>query len=199
MSGLLNASMINNYIKYYLYLPALLTGCFCLFSCENDTAEVDELFAQKTGVEEAENITAFLSQDAFVKAKLTAPHMFRYLTDTPYVEFNQSLHVDFFTDSVQIESTLDARYARYKEKEGLVLLRDSVVVINLVQKDTLVTSELWWDQNKEQFYTHKPVWVNQPGKQIYGANGLTASQNFDSYTFFGARGRVSSGTEALLE
>lgn len=191
--------MINTLFKNIITISALLLGCFCMYACENDTQEVDQLFSDKTGVEEGKEITAFMSQNAFVKAKLTAPYMLRYLTDTPYVEFNQSLHVDFYSDSITIESTLDAKFARYKENEGLVLLRDSVKVINLVQHDTLFTSELWWDQNKEQFYTHKPVWVNQPGKQIYGANGLTASQNFDSYTFFGARGRVTSGTEGLLE
>jgi LPS export ABC transporter protein LptC len=174
-------------------------GCFFMVSCENDAKAVDELFAQKTGVEEAENIIAYYSQNSFVKAKLTAPHMYRYLTDSPYVEFSRSLHVDFFKDSAIIESTLDAKYARYKEKDGLVLLKDSVVVINLLSMDTLKTSELWWDQNTEEFYTHRPVWVHQPGKQIYGANGIIASQNFDSYTFFGARGRVESGAEKMLE
>ncbi len=48
-------------------------------------------------------------------------------------------------------------YARYREYERKVFLKDSVVVINILKGDTLKTDELWWDQDKEEFYTDRPV------------------------------------------
>lgn len=191
--------MINHRFIQKSFITALLAGCFCVASCENDSNLVHNLFEKQTGIEEGLDITSYISQNAVMKAKLTAPYMLRYMVDSSYVEFPRSLHVDFYDDSTKIESTVDALYARYKEREGLVFLRDSVVVINLLRRDTLKTSELWWDQDKQEFYTSKPVWVYQPDKRIYGEHGLTASQNFDSYTFFGASGTVFSGTEGLLE
>ena len=84
--------------------------------------------------------------------------------DSPYVEFPNTLHVDFYNDSLQIESFMDARYGKWKEQDGKVYLRDSVVVMNILKGDTLYCKELWWDQKAEKFYTDKPVRFIKPGE-----------------------------------
>ena len=173
-----------------------------LVSCENDMKEVDELMKKRLAVEEAINVTSYMSQGGRMKAKLTSPYMVIHQpgpnqSDSSYVEFPRTLHVDFFNDSANavIESTLDARYAKYRENEKKVYLRDSVVVINILKKDTLRTDELWWDQNKEEFYTDKPVRIHQPDKTIYGT-GLRAAQDFTWYDIFKIQGEVlTSGNE----
>lgn len=173
-------------------------GCFCILSCENDEQQIDDLLKRKTGIEEGFKIESFMSQDAKMKAKLTAPYMLRYM-DSSYIEFPRSLHVDFYNDTGRIESTLDAKYAKYRENEKKVFLRDSVRVVNIINGDTLSTSELWWDQNTQEFYTDKPVEVRQPDKTIRGKDGLRAAQNFSWYTFFGTSGVVITGPEGFPE
>jgi hypothetical protein len=71
---------------------------------------------------------------------------------------------------------LDARYGKYVETHNRVLLRDSVVVIN-VKGDTLRTSELWWDQTARKFYTEKTVHIHKKNQNIIGGKGLEASQD----------------------
>jgi LPS export ABC transporter protein LptC len=151
---------------------------------------------KKTGVEEAIDLDSYLSQEGVMKARLQAPYMLRYLeqntkdgVDSPYVEFPRTLHVDFYNDSLKIESTLDAHYGRYREKEDKVFLRDSVVVINILKKDTLKTDELWWDQNTQEFYTDKNVRIFEPDKTIFG-KGLKAKQDLSSYDIFHITGVV---------
>ena len=164
-------------------------GCFFVFtSCENDPAEVDQLFKKKTAVEEAKKIESYLSQSGKVKAKLTSPYMLRVQVDSPYMEFPRTLHVDFYDDSTVIESTLDAHYAKYVEFDHKVLLRDSVLVQSIKNGDTLRTQELWWDQDKQEFYTDKPAHVYQRDKIIFAKYGLRAAQNLTSYTFYGSSG-----------
>ena len=166
---------------------AACMGCLFLFSCENDVNEVDNQFKKKTAVEEAFNVDGYLSGEGKMKARLTAPYMLRYQpvnsSDSPYIEFPRTLHVDFFDDSTRVESTLDALYARNNEYEKKVFLRDSVVVINKFRGDTLHTSELWWDQGKETFYTDKPVRIYQRTKVIYGI-GMTSKQDFSDWSIF---------------
>jgi hypothetical protein len=65
-----------------------------------------------------------------MKAKLTAPLMYRYQRDTVFTEFPNTLHVDFYDDSVRIESWLTANYGIYYDNLNKVFLRDSVTVIN---------------------------------------------------------------------
>src|SRR5262245_48320535 len=117
--------------KYHpFYIAALLTSCFFV-SCENDEKQIKELTENVIEVEEAKNVESYMSQDGKVKAKLTAPLMFRVMKDTQYVEFPNTLHVDFYNDSTKIESWLDSKYGKYFETLNKVYLRDSVIVINV--------------------------------------------------------------------
>ncbi|MEP7319047.1 MAG: LPS export ABC transporter periplasmic protein LptC, partial [Panacibacter sp.] len=146
---------------------AFFTGCFFICSCENSMQEVRDLGVKKFGQEVAENVESYMSQDGKVKAKLTAPLMLRTESDTtPVVEFPKTLHVDFYGDSINLESRLFAKYGRYLETKGTVFLRDSVIVFN-IKGDTLFTNELWWDRNKEIFYTDKHVLIKQPFNQQF--------------------------------
>lgn len=193
--------MINipNYIGRYIYWAAFTGSCFFISSCENDPQVVDSLFEKKTAVEEGFGVDSYLSQGGKVKARLLAPYMKRFLADSPYVEFPRTLHVDFLNDSAQVESILDAHYARHIEYQRKVLLRDSVVVINRVKGDTLKTEELWWDQNREEFYTDKPVRIFQRTGYTYGRNGFTAKQDFSEWWILGSSGQRLVADTGVLE
>jgi len=181
--------MLRRSLSYFFKLAAFIGSCFFISSCENDLQEVDAQFRKKIAVEEAFQVESYMSQEGKVKAKLTAPYMKRYLADSPYLEFPRSLHVDFFNDTLVVESTLDARYARHMEYEHKVLLRDSVLVINKLKGDTLRTSELWWDRNKQEFYTDKPAYINQRTGYSFAKNGLRAKQDFSEWWQFGTSGQ----------
>lgn len=179
-----------------LLSAAFFLSCFFVPGCENDIAVVNELMKRQTGVEEAIDVTSYMSQEGLMKARLKSPYMLRHQADSAFVEFPRTLHVDFYNDSLQIESILDAKYARYREYESKVYLRDSVVVINLIKGDTLKTDELWWDQNTQEFYTDKPVEIRQPDKTVYG-KGLRAAQDFSWYDIFHITGVVLTSGEGL--
>jgi LPS export ABC transporter protein LptC len=190
--------MLTGQSKYTFQIAALLMGCFFIVaSCENDPEDVKNAFEKKAGIEEALKIESYLSQDGYVKAKLTAPYMLRYLPDarssrdSSYLEFPRTLHVDFFDSSGNKESYLDARYGKYYETERKVLLRDSVLVINMKNGDTLRTQKLWWDQNKSEFSTDDTAYIFQPDKVILAANGLQAAQNLTNIKFFNSSGVLS--------
>ncbi len=162
-------------------MAAFITGCFFVCSCENDMREVQALGKKTIGVEEAKNIESYLSQGGKVKAKLLAPVMLRYQTDTPRVVFPKNLFVNFYNDSLKVESKLSAKYGTYLENENRIFLRDSIVVFN-VTGDTLFCNDLYWDQRKEIFYTDKNVIIRKPGGQNMYGKGLIANQDFRSYT-----------------
>jgi LPS export ABC transporter protein LptC len=176
-----------NLFQYKFYtMAALLTGCFFVYSCENSEKQIKEVTETKELVEEAKNIEALLSQEGVVKAKLKSPLMLRHSgknpDDTLYAEFPKTLHVDFFDSTSKIQSWLDSKYGKYFETLNKVFLKDSVITIN-TKGDTLKTDELWWDQQKEKFYTDKPYQLNTPTRRIHGSKGLEASQDFSEITF----------------
>lgn len=171
-------------IAHGLWLAAILIA-----GCENDTKKIDEWTKKVVMQEEAVNIESWLSQDGKMKARLKAPLMIRVAADTVYVEFPNSLHVDFFNDSATVETYLDSKYGKYFETFNKVYLRDSVVVITM-KGDTLRSPDLWWDQNAKIFYTDKYAIYHGNGKNIYGGKGLVATQDLSSVTFNNPTGTV---------
>ena len=177
--------MIKNFFtdKYhYLLVAALWTSCLFIGGCENSQKQIDAVTKDKVMVDEVKHIQSYLSQKGLVKAKLSSPLMLRYEKDSLYSEFPKNLHVDFFDSTSHIESWLDSKYGKYFESQNKVYLRDSVVAIN-TKGDTLKTAELWWDQQKEKFYTDKPYELNTKTRRIHGEKGLEASQDFSNITF----------------
>ena len=174
--------MINRPAHIIFFLAAI-TGCFFFSSCENDITEVDNLGKREIGIEEGKNIVSLLSNGGIMRAKLTAPVLLRYQTQVPKVEFPNTLHVDFYDSLKNVESQLFAKYGEYKENQNLIYLRDSIVVFN-IKGDTLLTNELYWDQNQRVFYNDKPTIVIQsnPRQRLYSSKGLTADQNMNWFT-----------------
>lgn len=147
----------------WMYMFFLLT----LASCENDLATVQGSGKNKTQMDEVKDVESYFSQAGNLKAKLTAPLMWRYHDTVPRVEFPQTLHVDFFETNESIQSYLDAQKGFYYESQGKVLLEDKVVVIRR-DGDTLKTQKLYWEQGTHRFYTDADVEIRQKTKTIFG-------------------------------
>jgi len=177
--------------KYNLmfYAAALVSGCCFSYGCENDQKDIDVWLKDKVMKEEATNIESFISSEGKMKAKLTAPLMYRVMGDTQYVEFPRTMHVDFYDDSTRIETWLDCRYGKYFENYNKVYLRDNVIVIT-IKGDTLRCHDLWWDQNKAIFYTDSVATYRSPGNDITGGKGMEATQDLKMVKFKAPLGTV---------
>jgi LPS export ABC transporter protein LptC len=175
---------------------ACLSSCFFMAACENDVEAVKALGARVSGIDVGKDVAIYISNDGKLGAKLTAPLMNRYLVDSSkMIEFPLSIHVDFYKDSNQIESQLSAKYAKYKEAENIVFLKEDVIIFNTLG-DTLWCKEMYWDQNTGKFYTEKDVVVKQhnPLAKIYG-KGLEANQNLTDIRIF----KPQSNSYAIIQ
>lgn len=170
--------MIKFLKSYNILTAVLLTGCIFLYACENDEAEINNLYAKKLGKEEAKDVKITFTTGGHTKAILTSPVMYRVQDTVTYIEFPKTLAVDFYNEAGVNDSKLTALYARYKEDKDLVYLRDSVKVTN-IKGETLYCDELYWDRNRPefQFYTDKPVRIRTLTHIIDGV-GMEASQDF---------------------
>lgn len=188
--------MIKRRRKYVGLMELLSLVYFFSGSCVNNPKDIPTIGKKQISIEEGKQIESYYSQGAKVKAKLTAPYMLRHLTDSTYVEFPKTLHVDFYNDTMIVESKLDALYGKYREYENKVFLKDSVVVRNILKGDTLHCDELWWDQRTQKFYTDKKVRINTKDKIIFGT-GLEAAQNFSWYVIQQITGTILTPENGL--
>lgn len=175
-----------------------MMSCCFFSSCENTQEEIDKWTKDKVMQEEAIGVESYISQNGKMKARLKAPLMLRVMADTQYVEFPKSLHVDFYDDSTKIETYLDSKYGKYFENLNKVYLRDSVVVITL-KRDTLRCHDLWWDQNKEIFYTDSTATYRSPGNDITGGKGMEATQDLKTVKFKVPLGTIQVNEDGFAE
>ncbi|MCX8019689.1 MAG: LPS export ABC transporter periplasmic protein LptC [Chitinophagaceae bacterium] len=181
---------MNKSMHRFLRLSLFLYTCLAVITgCENDAAKVFDLTQRIIHKEEAVGVDSYLSQNGVLKARLQSPRMLRVFADTLYIEFPQTLEIEFYNDEGKVETRLRSLYGKYFENYQKAYLRDSVVVTT-VYGDTLRSPDLWWDQNARLFYTEKFATYRGIGKQIYGGKGVTATQDLNSVIFHQPTGVV---------
>ena len=177
-----NTGLKGSYRKtIFICIAIWLLLAILLSSCGNTDEEVKNLNSKGLGVEEIKNADINYTLGGKAKAKLLSPLMLRVQENMPYVEFPNTLHVDFYNDTGSVDSRLDALYGKYFENQSKVFLKDSVVVINVLG-DTLYCNELWWDRNRtgNEFYTDKPVRIRRK-MEIINGTGMQAAQDFKNW------------------
>lgn len=178
-------------VFYKIIFAAFFTGCIFLSACENNEDVVNNLSKKKTGIEEARNVVINYTLGGKTKSILTSPLMLNVDDTVPYVEFPKTLHADFYNEEGQVESILTAKYAKYKQNQSIVFLRDSVRVINIQKGDTLYCDELYWDRNRRgtEFYTDKPVRIRTKTQFING-RGMESAQDFKNWHIIESSGTI---------
>jgi LPS export ABC transporter protein LptC len=177
----------NGYTRFCITAAFLMV----LIACENDYDQIQDLQRKKLTVDEVIKVESYLSQAGVVKAKLTAPYMLRFYDSVPRVEFPRTLHVDFYNDSMAIESYLDAKKGFYYEQQNRVILNDSVVVIR-INGDTLKTKELFWEQNLHKLFTNSDVEIRQKTKTIFG-KGFESDEQLRNFKIDSVKGVLLVG------
>jgi LPS export ABC transporter protein LptC len=154
----------------------------------NDLKKVKALSEKGSGVEVARGVkTYYYGPNGNVKGILSAPVLYRYLRDTPYMLMDSGLKVDFYNDSLQLQTILTAKKGWYYEKTNDITVRDSVVVTT-VEGKKLLTDELNWDPKLQQFYTYKPARLITEGQDVTADSGLVAPGDLSSYRLFKTSG-----------
>jgi LPS export ABC transporter protein LptC len=193
--------MINSRSIQPLYarLAIAVLGMVLFTSCKNDPKEIDALVSKQAIQEDrAEDVTIIYSEQGKSRIRMFATEFIRNeIAKPPFVDMRKGLKVEFFDDSMNVESTLTAMYARWYEGKGNVLIRDSVVVINK-KGETLRTEELIWNQDVRKFYTEKFVRINTPDQVMYG-DGLEANEDFSWYRIKNPKGTVRVNKEEMPE
>jgi LPS export ABC transporter protein LptC len=175
-------------MKYLLI--GLLAVAAGLAGCERaPEIEHEALTQEDTFVDALEGVEILYSDSAIVRVRVTAPAMLNYADrENPRQEFAQGVKVEFLNPDTTVSSTLSAQKGvRYVER-GLVVVRDSVVLVTSRQ-EMLETEELTWDEKAEKISTEKFVKVTKPGEVIYGY-GLEANQDFSYWKITVPKGRI---------
>ena len=202
ISGLYSVSMTNRtmynvqctmYIdwrgKIKILMLMVLVGT--LSACENDLKKVEKIASNEASlpVETSKEVELIYSDSSIVRAKLITPILKFYKVNNAYHEMPSGLYVEFYGPNNKIESTLSAKYGRKFQNQGIIEVKDSVVVIN-DKGERLDTEKLIWNERTKKIYTNSFVRITTL-KDIMFGDGMEANQNFTNYRIYKYRGSVS--------
>ncbi len=172
-----------------VFIPGILL-VLLLSACSNKMKDIDALTGKANLKEDvAYNVTIIYSEHGKAKVRITAKEFVRNdYAKPPFTDMRKDIKMEFYDDSLQLESTLTAKYARFYEERKTVLIRDNIV-INTKKQETIKTEELIWNQNVKKIYTEKPVTIITPTQTMYG-DALDAEEDFSMYQIKNLRGSM---------
>lgn len=176
-------------MKKYL----LLLGIAALWmSCEGKLQREEVSYTtEDTKVEIGRDVEILYSDSAIVRVRVTASMLRNYSErEDPRQEFPHGVKVEFLNAFQKVDNTLTAKYAVRKQDKGLVIARDSVVMVS-ARMEKIETEELIWDEKTAKIHTDKFVKVSKPGEVIYGF-GLEATQDFTYWKILVPKGRIKA-------
>ena len=178
------------------YFAVFYRGLICTIllgtqACVTDLDKVERIANNEISlpVEISRNVEIIYSDSAIVRAKLTSPLLKFYNVQNAYHEMPEGLFVEFYGSMKNIESTLSAKYGRKFQNQGIIEVKDSVVVIN-EKGERLDTEKLIWNEKTKKIYTNSFVRITTATDIMFG-EGLEANQNFTNYKIFKYRGSIS--------
>ena len=180
------------------YLTLFSIVAFVLSCSSNDISEVNELTRTlDVDREEGRKVKIIYSDSAEVKVRITADSMVRFGDKAnPRDEFPKGIYVEFLSKSGRPTSWLEAEKAVRYEKEKKFIAKKNVKFYNR-KNETLLTTELTWDERASLLYTNKYVSILQPerGDTTYGF-GFSSNEEFN---IFEIKKRTSSIYSSLVK
>jgi len=126
--------------------------------------------------ESAKDIEMIYSDSGRVMIKLLTPVLNRYLTEDPYVEFPEGLHLYFYDSLMNVKSELTANYGINWENKKTMEVKDDVVITNHEKNEVLNTEHVIWDQRIKKIYSDVFVKRTTPDGVLYG-KGFDADES----------------------
>lgn len=168
-----------NKILYKTVITALVA--ITVFSCANDIEKINAITSEVNYPDlSGDNIHIKYTDSSRLKIILKSARIEQYSNiKEPYTYFPEGIKVQFYNKQEDLESTIQAKKATYYQNEALWKAEDSVIAVNLLTNEKLITDLLYWDETSELIYSDVYTKVLTPSGNHFGENGFEANQNLD--------------------
>lgn len=159
----------------FLFLGTCL---FLLLGCESNFREVQKInYSEFVPNGEADNFNLKYTDSGRIKSILVSPKMLDYSNiEFPFTEFPKGIHVTMY-DSKGKRTFISSDYAVMFKGTDLIDLQKNVKISNETNQ-MLETTQLYYDQKNEWFFTEKKFKFTDPKGISYG-EGIDFSKDFN--------------------
>lgn len=174
----------------YLIIPVMFFMAGIFFSCENDLEKIKKINANSNSPNETSvNLHVIYTDSGYAQVELFAGIAETYTSPKKVTKFKDGLKVNFFNDKGEVTSVLTSLYGEVDDKSGNITVRDSVELLNVLEKKKLETEVLYWNKLGDSIYTDKPMVITYPEMILYGKGGWT-THTFDTAQFYNPTAKI---------
>lgn len=146
---------------------ALFLIC-CIVGCGNDIEKVKMFERQELPDNTIKQARIQRSENGKLQMLMWAPIVEQYSKPEAKTEYPQGIFARFYDGYNKPTATLKARYAVSYDRRDAIMVRDSVVIIDLQRGDTVYLQNLTWNQMEHRVFSDKPVWSKNGDRVTYG-------------------------------
>lgn len=168
-------------------LALLLTAC--IMGCGNDIDKIQFFDRQTLPDNTLKGVDVQRSENGRLQMLMETPYVEQYSKPEAKTVYPKGVYMRFFDDYDHPTATLRARYAISYDKREIMMVRDSVVIIDLRSGDTTYLEELTWDATQHRIYSEKPL-RSQNGPRVTYGDGFESDENLLSPQILHQRGTI---------
>lgn len=163
-----------------ILVPAVIHA---FWSCSGDkqhfVANVGDGYSTPTMA--TRDVSTLISDSGYTRYHLKAPvwNMFED-ADEPFWTFPEGISLEQYDNNMAVTSNVDADSAVYYSRKKIWRLDGNVVMVN-PERDSFLTQQLFWDQNRRKIYSDSFIHIVRSDRTIEGY-GFESDQNMASYS-----------------
>lgn len=135
------------------------------------------------------NATVQRSENGKLQMIMTTPLIEQYVKPESKTEYRKGVYMRFFNGYKKPTATLRARYAVTYDGRQMMMVRDSVVIVDLQHGDTVYLQDLTWNQVEHRIYTQKPV-RSKNGQRVTLGDSFESDDAFEAPLIVHQRGTL---------
>jgi LPS export ABC transporter protein LptC len=174
------------------HLGICLLSCFLLAACKKKKTELPIRYYAGPLVA-TENLSTTYLDSGNVKMRMEAPLQLEFADGNQ--EFPSGFTVTIFQENDQEKSRLKADFVHFDKIQDLYTATGHVVLEDLTKKETLKTEKLHWSRSEARVFNNEYVEISTQSQFLKG-KGLTAKQDFSSYTILEPEGTILNADTA---
>jgi len=165
------------YLNVVIFLSLLLITFSCGDNVTNNLPE--EIDPSK---EIATDIRMFFTDSAITQFRLIAPIRESYVADKKLIEeYPKGVDIEFYDNEGNVTSSMNAKSATRVGVDGIMTMKDSVIMLNAAG-DALKTTGILWNETNHTLKTAKFVQLIQAeSRDTFYGFGFEAKDDFSQF------------------
>ena len=162
-------------------LPAVVAAAMLLVCCSQEQQRFVPNAGALTPTMTTTDVSTLISDSGYTRYHLTSAVWLMYEdAEDPFWRFPAGLELEQYDLAMNPESTVVCDSATYFSRKRLWRLDGNVVMVN-TQRDSFLTQQLFWDQDKRKIYSDSFIHIVRTDRTIEGY-GFESDQSMLYYT-----------------